>query len=105
MCVYVYVFIELRVTVQSGPVMLRVISLIYSHPSVSVSVCLCVVMRMCVFIKLHMTTQSSPLISSFYATRKGGGGGGVCVYVCVCVCVNHWSEAKGLLHPHIPYTP
>ena len=36
----------------------------------------------CVFIKLHITVQSGPVIYSFYATARS-----VCVCVCVCVCV------------------
>ena len=36
----------------------------------------------CVFIKLHITAQSGPVIYSFYAINDG-----VCARVCVCMCV------------------
>ena len=42
----------------------------------------------CVFIKLHITAQSGPVIYSFYATVCNPPGGYyTCVCVCVCVCV------------------
>ena len=50
-------------------------------------------MCVCVFIKLHITAQSGPVIPVFYATRidppKGGSMIFVtkCVSLCVCLCV------------------
>ena len=62
-------------------------------------VCVCV----CVLIKLHIATQSGPIILAFYATRidppKGGSmilitdtsdqtrQKGVCARVCLCLCL------------------
>ena len=41
----------------------------------------------CVFIKLHITAQPGPLIQSFYATRVDPPKGGSMILVCVCVCM------------------
>ena len=53
-CVCVCVFIQLHITVQSGPV----IYLFYATACNPPGAYLCV----CVFIKLHITTQSGPVI-------------------------------------------
>ena len=47
-----------------------------------------VCMYVVIFIKLHITAQSGPVIrESFYATRIDPPKGGVCMYVCMYVCI------------------
>ena len=42
-----------------------------------------VCMYVCIFIKLHITAQSGPVIYSFYATVCNPPG----IYVCMFVCI------------------
>ena len=71
---YVYIFIKLHITAQSGPV-IRVI-LCHSHWS-SQYVCMYVCMYVCIFIKLHITAQSAP-------------------FLLVILCHSYWSSQGGI---------
>ena len=62
---------------------------------------------MYVFIKLHITAQSGPVIYSFYATACNPPGMYVCMYVCMYVFIKlHITTQSGpvilviLCHSH-----
>ena len=60
-----------------------------------VRVCMYVCVHVCIFIELHITAQSGPVIRAFYATRIDPPKGGslilvtmyVCMYICMYVCM------------------
>ena len=66
---------------------------LYNHVSpvsniASTTMCVCVCVSMYLFMKLHVTAQSCPVIYSFYATACNPPGG-KCVCACVRVCVDY----------------